>query len=68
MRNHSHENDFDLHGDETAYCMQNSFSYGRFRTRLILKQRHKNRKWPIFLLVACLPHYACLLLRILMLA
>ena len=53
MRNHSyenefdlHENDFDLHENETAY--KTHFHVKRFVLRLVLKQRHKRtRKWPI---------------------
>ena len=46
MRNHSFENDFDLHGNETA-C-RTHFRGQDFALRLFLKQRHKRtRKWPI---------------------
>ena len=45
MQNHSYENDFDLHENETA-C-RTHFRMKGFA--LILKQRHKRtRKWPIF--------------------
>ena len=46
MRNHSYENDFDLHENETA-CTTH-FHIKGFALRLVLKQRHKRtRKWPI---------------------
>ena len=46
MRNHSYENDFDLHENETAYGTH--FNMKGFALRLVLKQRHKRtRKWPI---------------------
>ena len=46
MRNHSYENDFDLHENETA-CGSHFHMKG-FALRLVLKQRHKRtRKWPI---------------------
>ena len=46
MRNHSYENDFDLHEKETA-CRTNFHMKG-FALRLALKQRHKRtQKWPI---------------------
>ena len=46
MRNHSYENDFDLHEKETA-C-RTHFHMKGFALRLALKQRHKRtRKWPI---------------------
>ena len=46
MRNHSYENDFDLHENETA-CGTHFHMKG-FALRLGLKQRHKRtRKWPI---------------------
>ena len=46
MRNHSYENYFDLHGNETA-C-RTHFHMKGFALRLVLKQRHKRtRKWPI---------------------
>ena len=45
MQNHSYENDFDLHENETA-C-RTHFRMKGFA--LILKQRHeRTRKWPIF--------------------
>ena len=40
MRNHSYENDFDLHENETA-C-RTHFHVKGFALRLVLKQRHKN--------------------------
>ena len=46
MRNHSYENEFDLHENETA-C-RTHFQKNGFALRLALKQRHKGtRKWPI---------------------
>ena len=46
MRNHSSENDFDLHENETA-C-RTHFHVKCFALILVLKQRHKRtRKWPI---------------------
>ena len=46
MRNHSYENDFDLHENGTA-C-RTHFHMKGFALRLILKRRHKRtRKWPI---------------------
>ena len=46
MRNHSRENDFDLHENETAY--RTHFHMKGFTLRLVLKQRHKRtRKWLI---------------------
>ena len=46
MQNHSYENDFDLHENETA-CRTHSYMKG-FALRLALMQRQKGtRKWPI---------------------
>ena len=46
MRNHSCENDFDLHENETA-C-QTHFHMKGFALRLVLKQWHKRTwKWPM---------------------
>ena len=46
MRNHSYENDFDLHENETA-CRTHFHKKG-FALTLVLKQRHnRTRKWPI---------------------
>ena len=46
MRNHSYENDFDLHENETV-C-RTHFHMKGFALRLVMKQRHKGtRKWPI---------------------
>ena len=46
MRNHSYENDFDLHKNETAD--RTHFHRKSFALRLVLKQRHKRtRNWPI---------------------
>ena len=45
MRNHSYEDDFDLHENETT-C-RTHFHMKGFALRLALKQRHKRtRKWP----------------------
>ena len=56
MRNHSYENDFDLHENETA-C-RTHFHMKGFALRLVLKQRYKRtRKWPIatLLVYRCIP-------------
>ena len=46
MQNHSYENDFDLHENETA-C-RTHFHMKDFALRLVLKKRHKRTwKWPI---------------------
>ena len=46
MRNHSYENDFDLHENETA--RRTHFHMKGLALRLVLKQRHKRtRKRPI---------------------
>ena len=46
MQNHSYENDFDLHENETA-C-RTHFHMKGFALRLVLKQRQeRTRKWPI---------------------
>ena len=46
MRNHSYENDFDLHENKTAW--RTHFHMKGFALRLVLKQRHeRTRKWPI---------------------
>ena len=46
LRNHSYENDFDLHENETA-C-RTHFDMKGFALRLVLKQRHKRtQKRPI---------------------
>ena len=46
MRNHSYENDFDLHENETA-C-RTHFHMKGFALKLVLKLRHKRtQKWPI---------------------
>ena len=46
MRNHSYENDFDLHENETECRIH--FHMKGFALRLDFKQRHKRtRKWPI---------------------
>ena len=50
MQNHSYENDFDLHENETA-C-RTHFHMKGFALRLVLKQRHKRtRKWPIVVIL-----------------
>ena len=47
MRNHSYENDFDLHENGTV-CITH-FHMKAFAPRLVLKERHKRtRKWPIW--------------------
>ena len=46
MRNHSYENDFDMHENETA-C-RTHFHMKGFALRLVMKQKHKGtREWPI---------------------
>ena len=46
MQNHSYDNDFDLHENETSCKVH--FHMKGFALRLILKQRHKiTRKCPI---------------------
>ena len=46
MRNHSYENDFDLHENETA-CRTHFHKKG-FALRPVLKEKDKGtRKWPI---------------------
>ena len=46
MRNHSYENDFDLHENETA-CRTHFHMKGFALRPLALKQRHRRtRKWP----------------------
>ena len=46
MRNHSYENDFDLHENETAG--RTHFQTKGFALGFILKKRHKRtRKWTI---------------------
>ena len=46
MRNHSYENDLDLHENKTT-CITHLHVKG-FALRLVLKQRHKRtRKWPV---------------------
>ena len=48
MQNHSYENDFDFHENETA-C-RTHFHMKGFALGLVLKQRHmRTRKWPIVL-------------------
>ena len=48
MQNHSYENDFDLHENETA-C-RTHFHMKGFALRLVLKQMYKRtHKWPIML-------------------
>ena len=49
MRNHSYENDFDMHVNETA-C-RTHFLMKSLALRLVLKQRHKRTwKWRIALI------------------
>ena len=46
MRNHSYENNFDLHENKTA--RRTHFHMKGFALRLVLKQRHKRaQKWAI---------------------
>ena len=46
MQNHSYENDFDLHENETEGRAH--FLMKGFALRLVLKQRHnRTQKWPI---------------------
>ena len=46
MRNHSNENDFDLH--ENGHVGETHFHMNSFAPRLVLKQRQRvTRKWPI---------------------
>ena len=48
MRNHSNENEFDLH--ENGHVGETHFHMNSFARRLVLKQRQRvTRKWPIFL-------------------
>ena len=45
MRNHSHENEFDLH--ENGHAGKTHFLMNGFARRLVLTQRQKvTRKWP----------------------
>ena len=54
MRNHSYENDFDLHEKETA-C-RTHFHMKGFALRLASKQKHKRtRKWPIVAIAKSFP-------------
>ena len=46
MRNHSNENEFDLH--ENEHASETNFHMNGFALRLVFKQRQKSiRKWPI---------------------
>ena len=46
MRNHSNENEFDLH--ENGHVGETHFHMNCFAPRLVLKQRQRvTRKWPI---------------------
>ena len=46
MRNHSNENEFDLH--ENEHASETNFHMNGFALRLVLKKRQKStRKWPI---------------------
>ena len=48
MRNHSNENEFDLH--ENKHASETNFHMNGFALRLVLKKRQKStRKWPILL-------------------
>ena len=45
MRNHSNENEFDLH--ENGHVGETHFHMNGFAPRLVLKQRQRlTRKWP----------------------
>ena len=58
MRNHSYENDFDLHENEKA-C-RTHFHMKGLALRLVLKQRQKRtRKWPIVVRNANMPDEVC---------
>ena len=46
MRNHSYENDFDLHENETA-C-RTHFHMKGFTVRHLLKQKHKNSEMAYY--------------------
>ena len=49
MRNHSNENEFDLH--ENGRVGENHFHMNSFVRRLVLTQRQRvTRKWPILVL------------------
>ena len=46
MRNHSNENEFDLH--ENEHASETNFHMNGFAPRLVLRKRLKStRKWPI---------------------
>ena len=46
MRNHSNENEFDLH--ENEHASETNFHMNGFAPRLVLRKRQKStRKWPI---------------------
>ena len=46
VRNHSNENEFDLH--ENGHVFESHFHMNGFAPRLVLKQRQRvTRKWPI---------------------
>ena len=52
MQNHSYENDFDLHGNKTAW--RTLFHMKGFALRHVLKQRHRRtQKWPINEIIKC---------------
>ena len=54
MRNHSYENDFDLH--ENGTVCRTHFHMKGFALRLVLKERHKRiRKWPIVFGISFFP-------------
>ena len=58
MRNHSYENDFDLHKNETAY--RTHFHMKSFALRIVLKQRHKRtRNWSIVMTNASFCLFIC---------
>ena len=53
MRNHSNENELDLH--ENEHASETNFHMNGFALRLVLKKRQKStRKWPNAFL--CLKH------------
>ena len=48
VRNHSNENEFDLH--ENEHASETNFHMNGFALRLVFKKRQKlTRKWPIYL-------------------
>ena len=47
MRNHSYENEFDLHENENEHAIKSDFHMNVFAQELVLKGRQKITKWPI---------------------